>query len=102
MSEGPELPQPEPELPVPDVPTPEMPPTEPEDSRITILLVGQTSMPKAIDFHRVNAFQLLAIGEWLALKGKQMIAASEEAETGQIQIPRLATPAPQEILRARK
>lgn len=85
----------QPELPVPEA----SPPAESEDSRITVVLVGQTSMPKAIDFYKVNAFQLLAIGEWLALKGKQMIAASEEAES-QIQVPKLATPAPAEILRA--
>lgn len=82
---------------------PQAPQVGPEDSRITILLAGQTSMPKAIDFYKINAFQLLAIGEWLALKGKQMIAASESAEVeSQIMRGSIETPAVQQILRAPK
>lgn len=94
--------QPAPETGIPGA-QPPAPQPEPEDSRITILLVGQTSMPKAIDFYKINAFQLLAIGEWLALKGKQMIAASESAEVeASIMKGQVSLPSPQQILRAPK
>jgi hypothetical protein len=94
--------EPAPEVGIPGA-QPTAAPPDPEDSRITILLIGQTSMPKAIDFYKVNPFQLLAIGEWLALKGKQMIAASENMEVEQqIQKGKIEVPTPQQILRAPK
>lgn len=62
---------------------------EPQDSRIVVILDGQTPMPKYIDFQKITPFHLVAIGEWLALKGRQMIVAAENAEVaaGNIQVP---------------
>jgi len=51
-----------------------------DDARIAVILDGNSPVPKYIDFYKVTPFHLVAIGEWLALKGRQMIAMSEQAE----------------------
>ena len=48
-----------------------------DDSRIVVVLDGATPVPKYVDFAGITPFHLLAIGEWLSLKGRQLIAAVE-------------------------
>ena len=55
---------------------------DPEDTRIIVILERDTSIPKYVDWRGVNPFQLIAIGEWLALKGRQMVLAAEAREAG--------------------
>jgi len=63
----------------------------PEDTRIIVILERDTSVPKYVDFRGINPFQMIAIGEWLALKGRQMVLLAEAGETaaGNIAVPSL-------------
>lgn len=63
-----------------EIPGMEVKEPDEKDSRIVVFMEGQTSTPKYVDFHKVSPFQLIAIGEWLSLKGKQMIAVTEQGE----------------------
>lgn len=54
----------------------------PEDTRIIVILERDTSIPKYVDWRGVNPFQLVAIGEWMALKGRQMILEAESRQAG--------------------
>jgi hypothetical protein len=93
------------ENPVSEAPNPTSVAPTPEDTRIVVILDGNSATPKAIDFYRATPFQLLAVGEWLLLKAKQMITQAEamEASRGQIQAARLsASPPMDKILRASK
>lgn len=51
-----------------------------EDARIVVVCDGNSPVPKYVDFNAISPFHLIAIGEWLALKGRQMIALAEQAE----------------------
>lgn len=67
---------------------------DPEDTRIIVILERDTSIPKYVDWRGVNPFQLIAIGEWLALKGRQMVLAAEAREAGNV--PGIAVPTRQD------
>lgn len=62
-----------------DIPEPEQEAPSENDSRIVVIMDGQTSTPKYVDFSQVSPFQMIAIGEWLSLKGRQIVALSEQA-----------------------
>lgn len=66
--------------PAPVAPAPAADKAASEDTRISIILDGNSATPKAIDFYRATPFQMLAVGEWLLLKAKQMITQAEMAE----------------------
>lgn len=48
-----------------------------EDSKIVIIFSGNTAAIADIALQGIDAFQLLAIGEYLLMKGKQTIAMQE-------------------------
>jgi len=48
-----------------------------ENSQLLVIFSGNTAAISDIQFKNVDAFQLLAIGSYLEMKGKQMIAAQE-------------------------
>jgi hypothetical protein len=60
----------------------EQQPEQPEEefAKIVIYLMGDTPVPQYVDFQRITPFHMIAIGEWLSLKGRQMIAMAENAE----------------------
>jgi len=51
-----------------------------DDARIVVVCDGNSPIPKFVDFNAVSPFHLIAIGEWLSLKGRQMIVMAEQAE----------------------
>ena len=68
-------------------------PAEPQEGdetngRIVVVMQGESPIPIYVDFDNVSPFHFLAIGEWLSLKGRQMIAMAENAERA----PCIATP----------
>lgn len=73
-------------------------------SKIVVYMEGDSPVPAYIDFVKVTPFHLIAIGEWLSLKGRQMIAMSESAEAAAsgIQIPHMDTEEVQEILKVKR
>lgn len=88
--------------PQPVAPAPPQPTSE--DTRISVILDGNSATPKAVDFYRATPFQLMAVGEWLLLKAKQMITQAEMMEArSNIQAARLEKAPPvDKILRASK
>ena len=48
-----------------------------ENSQLLVEFSGNTAAISDIQFKNVDAFQLLAIGSYLEMKGKQMISAQE-------------------------
>lgn len=64
----------------PQAPTEETEKQEPENAKIVIICEGNSPVPMYIDFVKITPFHLLALGEWLSLKGRQMIALAESAE----------------------
>lgn len=86
-----------------DQATPEEQEQEPQDGRIVIVMSGDGPVPTYVDFQKVTPFHMIAIGEWLSLKGRQLIAMAENAEIesrGQTQIvvPSVGEEMVQEIL----
>lgn len=82
-------------------------PEVPEDGRIVVIMKGDGPVPTYVDFVKVTPFHLVAIGEWLSLKGRQLIAMAENAEIesrGQpnILVPSMDEQAVQEILGVKK
>jgi hypothetical protein len=73
-------------------------------AKIVVYMEGDSPVPAYIDFVRVTPFHLIAIGEWLSLKGRQMIALSEGAEVAAsgIQVPNLDSEEVQEILKVKR
>jgi hypothetical protein len=55
-----------------------------EDSRIIITLNGNTSSISDIVLQGIDAFQLLAVGEYLKMKGLQTIAMQESEMARQL------------------
>ncbi len=90
--------------PTPAAPAPAPIQTTSEDTRISVILDGSSATPKAVDFYRATPFQMMAIGEWLLLKAKQMITQAEMMEArSTIQTARLdKAPPVDKILRASK
>lgn len=87
-----------------DVPDdiPEVMPPQDDDTRISVILDGRSATPKAVDFYKATPFQMMAIGEWLLLKAKQMITAAEQEEFKQISIARTGGPDASQILRGKR
>ena len=77
---------------------------DPPMSKIVVYMEGDSPVPTYIDFVRVTPFHLIAIGEWLSLKGRQMIATSESAEMANsgIVTPKMDDSALQEILKVKR
>jgi hypothetical protein len=48
-----------------------------EDSKLVVIFSGNTASIADIAFQNVDPFQMLAIGEYLRMKGKQVIMAQE-------------------------
>lgn len=75
---------------------------EPQDGRIVVIMRGDGPVPTYVDFVKVTPFHMIAIGEWLSLKGRQLIAMAENAElkgpTPQIAVPSMSEDMIQEIL----
>lgn len=65
---------------------------QPEDARIVVVMRGDSPVPIYVDFVKVTPFHMIAIGEWLSLKGRQLIAMAENAEMTANQKPIIAVP----------
>ena len=63
-----------------------------EDSALLIRFVGNTAVIAGAQFKAVDAFQLLAVGEYLTMKGRQTIAANEAAVAEQLARSRIMVP----------
>ena len=86
-----------------DKAAPEEQEQEPLDGRIVIVMSGDGPVPTYVDFQKVTPFHMIAIGEWLSLKGRQLIAMAESAEIEsrgqpQIVVPSVGDEMVQEIL----
>lgn len=63
-----------------------------EDSKVLIGFVGNTAVVGSARFRKVDAFQLLALGDYLIMKGRQMIATQEAIQARQEAAKRIVTP----------
>jgi hypothetical protein len=62
------------------------------DGRIVVIMSGDGPVPTYVDFVKVTPFHLIAIGEWLSLKGRQLIAMAENAEIEAKGVPNILVP----------
>jgi len=67
-------------------------PPEQQDARIVVVMKGDSPVPMYVDFVKVTPFHMIAIGEWLSLKGRQLIAMAEQQEITQQKRPQIAVP----------
>ena len=63
-----------------------------EDSVIFIRFVGNTAVLAGVQFKAIDAFQILAVAEFLKMKGHQTLAMQESAEAERLARSRIATP----------
>ncbi len=86
--------------------TPEAPVQELQDGKIVIIMRGDGPVPTYADFQKVTPFHMIAIGEWLSLKGRQLIAMAENAELNapqsKIAVPGMSEETVQDILGVNK
>ena len=63
-----------------------------EDSALLVRFVGNTAQIAGTQFKEVDAFQLLAVAEYLKMRGLQIIAIMEAAEIERQARSRIARP----------
>lgn len=62
------------------------------DSALMVTFVGNTAVIASAQFKAVDAFQLLAVGDYLQMKGRQIIAAQEAVVAESLARNRIMTP----------